>query len=127
MGIPGEGSPVATAPQCGILAAPQEDRTRRAVGHGMNRHRRTLWLAVGALVCLDWMVKMWLLSAFVCATCTISNVALTAAPSPTLPQKRISEAGIYYGHCSALTLAVVLFPEPCDWERTTPTQALASR
>lgn len=93
----------------------------------MNPHWRTLWLAVGALVCLDWMVKIWLLSAFVCATCTLPDVALTAAPSPTLPRKRISAAGIYYGDCDALTLAVFLIPEPCDRERTTPTQALASR
>jgi hypothetical protein len=91
----------------------------------MSRQWGTLCLAVGALVCLDWMVKMWLLWTL-CAACTPTSVAHTAAPPPTLPQKRISAAGVHYGDCTAVTLAVVLFPEPCGWESATP-QAFASR
>ena len=103
---------------------------RRKIGRGAlcpmaSRQWGTLCLAVGALVCLDWTVKMWLLWTL-CAACTPTSVVHTAAPPPTLPQKRISAAGVHYGDCTAVTLAVVLFPEPCGWESATP-QAFASR
>jgi hypothetical protein len=93
----------------------------------MNRHWRLLWLVVGGLACFDWLAKMWLLSAVLCTTCTPAEVALTSAPSPPLATERISQAGFHYGDCAGVTLAVVLFPEPCGWERAAPDQALASR
>jgi hypothetical protein len=40
---------------------------------------------------------------------------------------RISEAGVHYGDCAGVTLAVVLLPEPCGWENATPARTLASR
>ena len=95
----------------------------------MHRDWRIVWLAVGGLACLDWAAKIWLLSALLCTTCTPMTGALTsaaAAPRP-LPTERISEAGVQYGDCAGVTLAVVLFPEPCGWERATPDQMVASR
>jgi hypothetical protein len=93
----------------------------------MNLHWRILCLVVGGLICLDWVAKMWLLSAFLCTTCIPAKVALTSAPPPPLTTERISEAGVHYGDCTSVILAVVLFPEPCGWERATPNQTLASR
>lgn len=93
----------------------------------MNRRRQIFWLAVLGLVGLDWAAKMWVLSAFLCTTCTPETVALTSAPPPPLPTERISVAGLYYGDCAGVTLAVVLFPEPCGWDRATPSQTVASR
>jgi hypothetical protein len=118
---------VAAAPQCGILAAPQEDPARSPVPHDMNRYWPTFCLAVGGLVCLDWMAKMWLLSALLCTTCTPTEVTLTSASPPMLTMERISDAGVHYGDCTRIFLAVVLFPEPCGWDRATPNQTLASR
>jgi hypothetical protein len=45
------------------------------------------------------------------------TVTLTsAAAPPPLPTQRISAAGVHYGDCAGVTLAVVLLPEPCGWE-----------
>jgi MFS-type transporter involved in bile tolerance (Atg22 family) len=82
----------------------------------MTGHWRILWLVVGGVACLDWIAKLWLLSAFFCVTCTAANVVLTSA-LPPVTTERISEAGVYYGDCASLILAVVLLPEPCGWER----------
>ena len=87
----------------------------RPVPQHMTGHWRILWLAVGGVVCLDWAAKLWLLS-FLCATCTPAEVALTSA-SPPVSTERISQAGIHYGDCASVILAVVLVPEPCGWER----------
>jgi hypothetical protein len=93
----------------------------------MNRQWPTFCLAVGGLVCLYWMAKMWLLSAFLCAPCLPANVALTSASLPMATTERISQAGVYYGDCTGISLAVVLFPEPCGWDRATSHQTLATR
>jgi hypothetical protein len=93
----------------------------------MKRYSRIVWLVVGGLACLDWVAKGWPLSAFLCGTCGPTSVALTSASPPPLPTLRISAAGVHYGGCAGVTLAVVLFPEPCGWENTTPNRALASR
>jgi hypothetical protein len=87
----------------------------------MNRDWRIVWLVVGGLACLDWAAKIWLLSALLCTTCTATTVALTSAaavPLSPLATERISEAGVDYGDCAGVALAVVLFPEPCGWGGT---------
>jgi hypothetical protein len=81
-------------------------------------------LVVGGVVCVDWAAKLWLLSAFLCATCTAANVGLTSA-SPPVTTERISAAGVHYGDCASVILAVVLFPEPCGWERAIAGQTAA--
>jgi hypothetical protein len=95
----------------------------------MNRDWQIVWLVVGGLACLDWAAKIWLLSALLCTTCLPTTGALTSAAGapPPLPTERISEAGVHYGDCAGVTLAVVLLPEPCGWENATPARTLASR
>jgi hypothetical protein len=78
----------------------------------MSRQWRLLWLVIGGVVCLDWLTKMWLLSAFLCRTCHPASVVLTSAPPSPLTE-RISQAGIRCGERVGVTLAIVLFPEPC--------------
>ena len=83
--------------------------------------------AVGALVYLEWLAKMWLLSALLCAPCEATNVALTSLSFPLSATPRISRAGIHYGDCTGISFAVVLDPEPCGWERAVSERTLASR
>jgi hypothetical protein len=95
----------------------------------MNRDWRIVWLVVGGLACLDWAAKLWLFSAFLGTTGAPTTAALTSAAAPPLPlpMQRISEDGVHYGHCAGVTLAVVLFPEPCGWDGATPDQMSARR
>jgi hypothetical protein len=92
----------------------------------MTGHWRRLWLVVGGVACFDLAAKLWLLSTFLCATCTAPDVAQTSAPPPAPTTERISAAGVYYRRCERVILAVVLSPEPCDWGRA-PDQTVASR
>jgi hypothetical protein len=83
----------------------------------MIRDWRIVWLVLGGLACLEWAAKISLLSALLCTTCGPPTVTLTsAAAPPPLPTQRISAAGVHYGDCAGVTLAVVLLPEPCGWE-----------
>jgi hypothetical protein len=91
----------------------------------MSQEARILWLVGGGLVCIDWAVKLWLLSAFWCTTCAAMSIVSISGPPPPLPTERISEAGVHYGHCAGTTLAVFLFPEPCGWDKAPPNQSLA--
>jgi hypothetical protein len=93
----------------------------------MRRGSRIVWWAMGGLVGIDWLAKIWLLSAFWCATCVPESVVLTSDSPPVLPAKRISAAGVSYGDCAGVTFAVLLFPEPCGWDGATPYQRFAIR
>jgi hypothetical protein len=53
-------------------------------------------------------------------------VALASARAP-LATQRISMAGVYYGDCAGVAFAVVLYPEPCDWDEAPPDQKMALR
>ena len=92
----------------------------------MNRQRRIFWLVVVGLVCIDWTAKIWLLSTLLCPTCSSKWVALASARAP-LATQRISMAGVYYGDCAGVAFAVVLYPEPCDWNEAPPDQKMALR
>ena len=70
---------------------------------------------------------LWLVPPFLCTSCNSTRVALTSTPPQQERAERISEAGVHYGFCAGVTLTVLLFPEPCDWERAKRNQALASR
>jgi hypothetical protein len=95
----------------------------------MNRDWRIVCWVVGGLACLGWAAKIALLSALLCPTCTSTTVGPTppAAAPPPLPTERISAAGVYYGDCAGVTLAVVLRPESCGWEEPGPRISVVSR
>jgi len=65
------------------------------------------------------------LSVFWCETCATNIAASTSQHE--LPAERISAAGVYYGQCDGVSFAVMLFPEPCGWDRARRRQTLASR
>lgn len=78
----------------------------------------------------------WLLTVFFCTTGGLTlttallsptNVDLTLTPAVSQIAKRMSEAVFSYGWCDGVMSAVVLFPEPCDWEEARQKRMLSMR
>jgi hypothetical protein len=90
----------------------------------MERYYWILWAAFGVLV----LTVAWPPSSTRTGPATIVDLSSDPPRSPAgPPTERIALDGLYYGGCSGVTLAVVLDPEPCGWDRAQPRQMVAGR
>jgi hypothetical protein len=98
-------------PHNAVMLPPlREDRLRRAVYSRMRNHLR---ICIGSSILL----ALWLGVAIQSAPRGPTHVLRTSDRPFLLPMERRTEAGIHYGSCIGAVLTVMLFPEPCPWER----------
>jgi hypothetical protein len=73
---------------------------------------RELWI----LVAVCGVLALWVLGA-VLGVPDAARIELASEALSVPSTKRISAAGVSYGDCDGIALAVLLYPEPCDWDR----------
>ncbi len=72
-------------------------------------------------------LALWLGPAILTAPGSPIRIDLTSDLPIVLSQERVSAAGVPYGHCKGVVLAVLLYPEPCDWDPSRRDRNVASR